>query len=155
MEMSQHSAGILLYRRRDRGLEVLLAHPGGPYWANKDLGSWSMPKGLIAAGEDPLAAARREFQEETGFEVNGRFIELGSEKQASGKIVHAWALEGDLDTRKMVSNVFSLEWPPRSGQTQEFPEVDRGEWFDLATAKVKITQGQRPLLDRFERLVQS
>ncbi|MEJ2107298.1 MAG: NUDIX domain-containing protein [Acidiferrobacteraceae bacterium] len=146
--MSKHSAGILLFRHRGENLEVLLAHPGGPYWANKDLGSWSIPKGLIAAGEAPLAAARREFQEETGFDVNGRFIELGTEKQASGKIVHAWALEGDLDPDKIVSNTFSLEWPPRSGQMQEFPEVDRGEWFDPETARNKITTGQRPLLER-------
>jgi predicted NUDIX family NTP pyrophosphohydrolase len=146
--MSQHSAGILLFRRRDGTLEVLLAHPGGPYWVNKDLGSWSIPKGLIAAGEDPLAAARREFQEETGFDVDGRFIELGTEKQASGKIVQAWGLEADLDPDKIVSNTFSLEWPPRSGRTQEFPEVDRGEWFDPDTARNKITAGQRPLLER-------
>lgn len=146
--MSQHSAGIFLFRHRDRVLEVLLAHPGGPYWANKDLGSWSIPKGLIAAGEDPLAAARREFQEETGFDVNGGFIDLGTEKQASGKIVHAWALEGDLDPDKIVSNTFSLEWPPRSGRTQEFPEVDRAQWFDPETARNKITKGQRPLLER-------
>lgn len=146
--MSQHSAGILLFRRRGEALEVLLAHPGGPYWANRDLGSWSIPKGLIGAGEDPLAAARREFHEETGFDVDGRFVELGTEKQPSGKIVHAWALEGDLDPGKIVSNTFSLEWPPRSGKMQEFPEVDRGEWFDPEAARKKITTGQRPLLER-------
>lgn len=153
--MSQHSAGILLFRRRGEALEVLLAHPGGPYWANKDLGSWSIPKGLIAVGEEPLAAARREFQEETGFDVNGRFIGLGTEKQASGKIVHAWALEGDLDPDKIVSNTFSLEWPPRSGKTQEFPEIDRGEWFELDTAREKIAKGQRTLLERLVSALRS
>lgn len=140
--MSVHSAGILLYRIINHQLEVMLVHPGGPYWINKDLGAWSIPKGLLEENEPPLVAAKREFKEETGFEVNGDFIELGILKQPSKKIVHAWALEQDLDTTKIVSNTFELEWPKHSGQLMEFPEVDRGEWFDIEVAKLKISKGQ-------------
>lgn len=153
--MGQHSAGILLYRYRDRCLEVLLVHPGGPYWSGKDLGAWSIPKGLFEADEDALVAARREFHEETGFDPDGDFLSLGKAKQPSGKIVHAWALQGDLDVDRIVSNTFTMEWPPHSGKIEGFPEVDRGEWFDLEAARVKITKGQRPLLERLVSMTAS
>lgn len=146
--MSQHSAGILLYRYRGDELEVLLVHPGGPFWVRKNMGAWSIPKGLFEENEDPLEAARREFKEETGFSVSGQFIQLGELKQPSRKIIHAWALEGDIDTRRLSSNTFTLEWPRHSGQQQEFPEIDRGEWFGLETARSKILKGQAPFLDR-------
>jgi predicted NUDIX family NTP pyrophosphohydrolase len=146
--MSQHSAGILLYRYRDGELQVLLVHPGGPFWAKKDLGAWSIPKGLLEGDEAPLAAAKREFQEETGFAVDGRFLELGELRQTSGKIIHAWALQDDVDEGRIRGNTFTLEWPPHSGKIQSFPEVDRGEWFNLATAREKIHKGQAAFLDR-------
>lgn len=146
--MSQHSAGILLYRYRGRTLEVLLVHPGGPYWVNKDAAAWSIPKGLFEINEAPLDAARREFEEETGFTVEGQFLQLGDARQPSNKIIHAWALQGDLDSEQVRSNTFSLEWPPRSGRTQTFPEIDRAAWFDLATAREKIQRGQRVFLER-------
>src|SRR5689334_13919801 len=123
------SAGILLYRIRSGTLEVLLVHPGGPFWTRKDLGAWSIPKGEFEEGDDPLETAKREFLEETGAPVSGKFVALTPRKQKSGKLVHAWAVEGDLDASTIVSNSFSMEWPPRSGKQQEFPEVDRGEWF--------------------------
>lgn len=150
--MARLSAGILLYRRRGAALEVLLVHPGGPFWARKDAGAWSIPKGEAAPGEDLLACARREFREETGFDVDGSFRALPPVRQPGGKTVHAWAVEGDCDPAAIHSNRFSLEWPPRSGQIQEFPEVDRAAWFDLATARSKINKGQRALLDGLERL---
>jgi predicted NUDIX family NTP pyrophosphohydrolase len=136
------SAGILMYRWREQSPEFLLVHPGGPFWAKKDIGAWSIPKGLFEDGEDPSRAARREFEEETGHRPDGELLELGSFKQPSGKIVLAWALEGDFDVGAFRSNVFSLEWPPRSGRLQEFPEADRAAWFDPATALRKITKGQ-------------
>lgn len=145
--MAKQSAGLLLYRFHEGTLEVLLVHPGGPFWAKKDLGAWSIPKGEIAEGEDPLEAARREFEEETGFRPEGFFRELMPVRQRSGKIVHAWAVEGDGDSAAIRSKPFTLEWPPRSGRQQEFPEVDRAGWFDLATAREKILDGQRALLD--------
>jgi predicted NUDIX family NTP pyrophosphohydrolase len=148
--MGQHSAGILLYRYRDEELQVLLVHPGGPFWVKKDLGAWSIPKGLLEGDEAPLAAAKREFQEETGFAVDGRFLELGELRQTSGKIIHAWALQGDVDEDRISGNTFTLEWPPHSGKTQSFPEVDSGEWYDLATARKKIHKGQAPFLDRLQ-----
>jgi predicted NUDIX family NTP pyrophosphohydrolase len=147
LNMSVHSAGILLYRFIDQQLEVMLVHPGGPYWASKDLGAWSIPKGLIEEDEPALEAAKREFKEETGFEVNGDFIELGTLKQPSKKIVHAWALEQDLDTTKIVSNAFELEWPKYSGKLEEYPEVDKGEWFDIEQAKTKMSKGQVGFID--------
>jgi predicted NUDIX family NTP pyrophosphohydrolase len=150
--MPKISAGLLLYRRRGAALEVLLVHPGGPFWAKKDEGAWSIPKGEAAPGEDLLDRARREFAEETGFAVEGAFRPLTPVRQAGGKAVHAWALEGDIDTAALRSNRFSLEWPPRSGRIQEFPEVDRGEWFALSAARRKINKGQLPLLDELERL---
>ncbi|HEX5998657.1 MAG TPA: NUDIX domain-containing protein [Hyphomicrobiaceae bacterium] len=146
--MPRHSAGILLYRRRNGGVEVLLVHPGGPFWARKDDGAWSIPKGEYQAGEeDALAAARREFQEETGSPAIGAAIPLGAFRQPSGKIVDAWAVEGDLDPAALKSNTFALEWPPRSGQTREVPEVDRAQWFDPEAALRKLLKGQRAILE--------
>ena len=146
------SAGLLLFRRQGRGLEVLLVHPGGPLWATRDEGAWSIPKGEPEAGEDPLAAARREFAEELGRSVDGRFIPLTRVRQPGGKVVHAWALEADFDASSIMSNTFSMEWPPRSGRQQAFPEIDRAEWFPLDVARQKILAGQAPLLDELMRL---
>ena len=145
------SAGLLLYRRRDPGAEVFLVHPGGPYWAKKDDGAWSVPKGLVDPHEDELTGARREFREETGFDANGcgREHDLGVFRQPSGKRLHIWAVEGDCDPAALSSNLFEMEWPPKSGRTQRFPEVDRGAWFDRAQALLKIVKGQRPMLERF------
>ena len=146
--MSVHSAGILLFRFRDAQLEVLLGHPGGPLWAHRDDGAWSIPKGLCRPDETPLAAAQREFREETGFTAQGKFIPLGSLRQPSGKIVHAWALEKNVDASRVVSNSFRLEWPRHSGNIETWPEIDRAAWFDLPSARVKITRGQLGFLDR-------
>ena len=146
--MPKQSAGLLLFRRRERGLEVFLVHPGGPFWAKKDLGAWSIPKGEYGVDEAPLAAARREFNEETGFAVDGSFIELGTVRQAGGKSVSAWAVEGDCDPAKLASNHFEMQWPPRSGRTIEVPEVDRGAWFTVGEAQDRILASQRPILDR-------
>jgi predicted NUDIX family NTP pyrophosphohydrolase len=144
----KRSAGLLMYRGAGRGLAVLLVHPGGPFWAGKDLGAWSIPKGEYAAGEDPLAAAQREFAEETGVRPRGEFQPLGDVVQAGGKRVSAWAVEGDLDPAALVSNTFELEWPPRSGRKRSFPEVDRAEWFAPDEARRRILAGQRPFVDR-------
>jgi len=151
--MPKTSAGILLYRRRQGLPEVFLVHPGGPFWAKKDAGAWSIPKGEAAPGEDLLSAARREFQEETGLGIDGVFRELAPVRQPSGKRVHAWAVEADLDADAIHSNSFEMEWPPRSGLRREFPEVDRAAWFGLPTARNKITKGQLGLLDQLERLL--
>ena len=148
---SKRSAGVLLFRRAGGEIEVLLAHPGGPYWRNKDDGAWSIPKGEYADNEDPLAAAKREFAEEIGLTPSGDFIPLGEIRQPGGKVVTAWAAEGDLDTTRVRSNTFSMPWPPRSGKLQEFPEVDRAEWFLLAAARRKILKGQAEFLDRLAR----
>ncbi len=148
----KQSAGILLYRRRAGGREVLLVHPGGPFWQKKDLGAWSIPKGEFAPGEDPLAAAQRELHEETGLELLGPFTPLSPVRQPGGKMVHAWAVEGDFDPSLLRSNTFTLEWPPRSGRHQEFPEVDRAAWFDLEEARRRINRGQASLLDQLEGL---
>ena len=129
--MGKHSAGLLLYRRRDGLLELFLVHPGGPFYASKDAGAWSIPKGEYGDGEEPLAAARREFTEETGFAAAGPFLPLTPLKQKSGKLIQAFACEGEADPKTLTSNTFPLEWPPHSGQTREFPEVDRGAWFPL------------------------
>ena len=145
--MARLSAGLLLYRRRRGVLEVFLVHPGGPFWAGKDAGAWSIPKGEFSPGEYPLAAARREFGEETGFTAAGEFLPLTPLKQPSGKIIQAWAVAGDCDPGAIRSNTFSLEWPPRSGRRQEFPEVDRAAWFTLAGAREKISQGQAGFLE--------
>jgi predicted NUDIX family NTP pyrophosphohydrolase len=150
--MAKQSAGLLMYRRRRGELEVFLVHPGGPFWAKKDTGAWSLPKGEYRPGDDPLAAARREFREETGFSVAGEFIPLTPLKQPSGKIIQAWAVEGDCDAGAIRSNTFTLEWPPRSGRQQEFPEVDRAAWFTLAAAREKIIKGQVGFLEELERL---
>jgi len=144
------SAGILLYRFRSGRVEVLLAHPGGPFWARRDDGAWTIPKGLIDAGETPEAAARREFSEELGAEATGTLVPLGSVRQRSGKHVEAFALEGDFDVAALRSNTFETEWPPRSGHTNTYPEVDRAAWMDLSTAHIKLLEAQRPLLDRLE-----
>jgi predicted NUDIX family NTP pyrophosphohydrolase len=144
------SAGILLYRVRSGTLEVLLAHPGGPFWARRDDGAWTIPKGLVDAGETPEQAARREFSEELGGEAAGTLVPLGSVRQRGGKHVEAFALEGDFDVATLRSNTFETEWPPRSGRIETFPEVDRAAWMDLATARVKLLEAQRPLLDRLE-----
>jgi predicted NUDIX family NTP pyrophosphohydrolase len=146
------SAGLLLYRVRDGTPQVLLGHMGGPFWARKDERAWSVPKGEHGDDEDALAAARREFAEETGTPPpDGEPLPLGEVRQSGGKRVTAWALEGDLDPAAIASNTFTLEWPPRSGRTQEFPEIDRAAWFDLPTARAKIVKGQVPLLDALER----
>jgi predicted NUDIX family NTP pyrophosphohydrolase len=151
---TQQSAGILLHRRRGETLEVLLVHPGGPTWARRDAGAWSIPKGEYAEGEDPLAAARREFEEELGVApAEGDVEDLGEIRQRAGKRVRAWALAGDLDAGAIVSNTFELEWPPRSGRVIEVPEVDRAEWFGLDLAREKVNPGQVPLLDRLEALL--
>jgi predicted NUDIX family NTP pyrophosphohydrolase len=151
--MAKTSAGLLMYRRRGRTLEVLLVHPGGPFWAKKDLGAWSIPKGEIDPGEDPLAAARRELAEETGFSTEGVFQPLAPITQAGGKVVHAFALEGDADPAGLRSNTFSIEWPPRSGRLQSFPEVDRAAWLPLDLARQKINPAQVALLDQLAALL--
>jgi len=152
----RRSAGILLHRGRGRDLEVLLVHPGGPAWANRDVGAWSVPKGEHLEGEDPLAAARREFEEELGTAPpEGDAEDLGEIRQKSGKRVRAWAIAGDLDATQIRSNTFQFEWPPRSGKLIEIPEVDRAEWFGLDVAREKINSGQVPLLDRLEALLGS
>lgn len=151
--MAKRSAGLLMYRRRDGNLVVFLVHMGGPYWAKKDMGAWSIPKGEYESGEDPFDVAKREFFEETGFTAVGDFTRLADIKQPGGKVVSAWAFEGDCDAKAMTSNTFSMEWPPRSGRFREFPEVDRAEWFDPDTAKEKILKGQRPLIEELQRLV--
>jgi len=145
--MPHISAGLLLYRSTSRGLEVLLVHPGGPFWANKDLGSWSIPKGETTEGEDLLTAANREFREETGASAEGPAIALGHLRQRSGKIVHAWAVRGDFDPGQLRSNSFEMEWPRGSGEMRTFPEVDRAEWFDLTEARRRILPGQAGFLD--------
>jgi predicted NUDIX family NTP pyrophosphohydrolase len=145
--MDKRSAGLLMFRRGDKNLEVFLVHPGGPFWVNKDAGAWMIPKGEYVDGELPLDAARREFHEETGFEAKGEFIDLGTVRQASGKLVIAWAFEGDCDPQKLTSNLCTIEWPPRSGRRIEIPEVDRGAWFPLAAAKSAILKSQQPFLD--------
>jgi predicted NUDIX family NTP pyrophosphohydrolase len=150
--MPKKSAGLLLYRQGSEGLEVLLAHPGGPFWARKDEGAWSIPKGEIEDAEDPLTAAIREFEEETGARPDGEFMALKPLKQPGGKLVYAWAVRADFDPAHLRSNQFSLEWPPRSGQHREFPEVDRAEWFGLEDARRKILKGQAAFLEQLADL---
>jgi predicted NUDIX family NTP pyrophosphohydrolase len=142
-----------MFRRCGAEPEVLLVHPGGPFWTRRDLGAWSIAKGEFAPGEDPLAAARREFEEETGIVPEGEFLPLRPCRQRSGKVVHAWAFEGDCDPVAIVSNTFVMEWPPRSGRQQTFPEVDRAEWFPLEEAKRKLLPGQVGLVDELEQLL--
>jgi predicted NUDIX family NTP pyrophosphohydrolase len=150
--MTKTSAGILLFRRRPAGVEVMLVHPGGPFWAKKDAGSWSMPKGLADEGEDLLAAAKREFAEETGMRVEGAFLGLGAHKQPGGKTIVAWALEGDFDPKTLKSNIFAIEWPPRSGRMAEFPEVDRAAWYSIDEALEKANKGQTPIIAALDAL---
>jgi predicted NUDIX family NTP pyrophosphohydrolase len=152
--MPKRSAGILLYRRTDHGPLVLLVHPGGPYWARKDDGAWSIPKGEIEPGEEPRSVAAREFEEETGAAApGGAWVPLEPVRQPGGKIVHAWAVEGDFDPAGLASATFSIEWPPGSGRRAAFPEVDRAEWFPLSTARRRLSAGQVPLLDQLACLV--
>jgi predicted NUDIX family NTP pyrophosphohydrolase len=145
--MTKKSAGILLYRFNKKNIEFFLVHPGGPFFIKKDLGAWSIPKGEFNEGENPFDAALREFKEETGIDISGEPIELSSIKQKSGKQVLAWAIEGDLDPKKIASNTFSLEWPPKSGKFQDYPEIDKGEWFNYEMAKQKINPAQILLID--------
>ena len=151
--MPKKSAGILLFRRVNDRPEVLLVHPGGPFWKNKDIGAWSVPKGEFDDDEEPLIAAIREVKEELGIDVAGDFIELLPQNQKSGKIVYTWALEQDTDAEAIISNTFELEWPPRSGRMIEIPEVDRAAWFPVAEAKLKIIPGQIPIIDNLEQVL--
>jgi predicted NUDIX family NTP pyrophosphohydrolase len=145
--MAKQSAGILLYRTIDHQLQVFLVHPGGPFYTNKDNGSWSVPKGEFLDDEDPLSAAKREFFEETGQAIEGTYIPLTPIKQKGGKRVYAWAIEGDIDPATVVSNTFELEWPPKSGKVKIFPEIDKAAWFDIEEAKLKINTAQVGLIE--------
>jgi len=151
--MATRSAGLLMWRRRPEGIEVFLVHPGGPFWATRDEGAWSIPKGEYAEGEQPLEAARREFREETGLSVEGEYVPLEPVRQKGGKTVMAWAVEGDCEAAAVSSNTFEMEWPPRSGRRQEFPEIDRAAWFPLDEAAAKILKGQLPLLEQLVQLL--
>ncbi|MET0293103.1 MAG: NUDIX domain-containing protein [Steroidobacteraceae bacterium] len=153
--MAKKSAGLLLFRHRRSEVEVLLAHPGGPFWAKKDDGAWSIPKGQLDDDEDPLAAAVRECHEELGVLVTGDFVPLAPIRQPGGKLVLAWAQEGDFEPQTLVSNTFELEWPPRSGRLQLFPEVDRAGWFSMDEARIKLLEAQRPLLDQLTSYIAS
>ena len=150
--MPSKSAGILAFRRKHGKIEVLLVHPGGPFWRNKDLGAWSIPKGEYGDGEDAQDVARREFREELGCDMSAGLLALGEIRQRGGKVVTAFAVETCIDVENIQSNTFELEWPPRSGQWQTFPEVDRAEWFDLTSARAKINEGQKSLLERLEAI---
>jgi predicted NUDIX family NTP pyrophosphohydrolase len=152
--MAKSSAGLLLFRIESRRLHVLLVHPGGPFWQRRDDGAWSIPKGEFEPGEDALQAARREFEEEMGFAPpGGDAIELEAVRQTSGKVVQSWAIEGGCDIASVKSNTFSMEWPPRSGRMQSFPEIDRAAWFTLEAARSKILKGQAPLLEQLAEKV--
>jgi predicted NUDIX family NTP pyrophosphohydrolase len=151
--MLKQSAGILLYRMTDKQPQVFLVHPGGPFFRKKDVGAWSVPKGEYVDGEEPLTAAQREFEEETGQTIKGNFIKLQPVKQKSGKVVQAWAVEGDIDHEAIKSNLFEIEWPPKSGKRVSFPEIDRAGWFTLQIAKQKIIPGQVGLIEELEKLI--
>ena len=151
--MRKQSAGVLVFRRRPKAVEVLLVHPGGPFWAKRDAGAWSIPKGEYADVEDAEMAARREFTEETGWKLGGELTSLGEIRQKAGKAVTAFAVEGDFEPASLESNRFEMEWPPKSGRQASFPEVDRAGWFGLDAAREKMVEGQRPLLDRLEALL--
>ena len=150
--MPKHSAGLLMFRERDGDFEVFAVHPGGPIWAKRDAGVWTIPKGEYLRDEEPLAAARREFEEETGFQAVGDFFELGQVKQKSGKVVSAWAFRGDCDPAALRSNTCEIEWPPRSGRRIEIPEIDRGRWFSIAEAREHLRPEQVPFLERLREL---
>jgi len=153
--MARQSAGILLFRIKNKKPEVFLCHPGGPFYKNKDIGSWTIPKGEFDNEEEPLAAAKREFKEETGHEIKGDFLSLKPVKYKNGKIVYAWAVEGEIDAGSLQSNLFSLEWPPKSGKFIDVPEVDKGEWFTIEMAKQKILTTLHPFLDELqEKIIQ-
>jgi predicted NUDIX family NTP pyrophosphohydrolase len=149
------SAGLLLFRRGVQGLEVLLAHPGGPFWRDRDAGAWTIPKGIVDEGEELLEAARREFEEETGIRPAGPFLPLGSVRQKAGKVVHAWAWEGDADARAIVSNMARIEWPPGSGRWVSYPEVDRCAWFEPDVARRRINPAQAELIGRLEQALEA
>ena len=149
--MGKQSAGLLVYRQKQGALQFFLVHPGGPFWTKKDLGAWTIPKGEVDAGEDGLAAARREFAEEVGTSIDGAFIALTPRLQPSRKTIHAWAIEGDVDETRLKSNEFEIEWPPRSGKRQSFPEIDRGAWFSIEEAERRIQTGQIPFLDELRK----
>ena len=151
--MKKESAGLLLYKRDGKEIQVLLAHPGGPFWAKKDKGAWTLPKGLVEAGETPLDAAIREFTEETGFAVAGEFLPLGAVVQRGGKHVEAWAVEGEFEPADLNPNMFQMEWPPKSGRIAQFPEIDRVAWFSLAEAREQILPSQQPLIERLGALL--
>jgi predicted NUDIX family NTP pyrophosphohydrolase len=151
--MPKVSAGLLMYRYQCDNVQFFLVHPGGPLWAHKDIAAWSIPKGLLEAGEEPLVAAQREFEEETGIKPAGKFAPLDPVRQKGGKIIQAWAFEGDCDPSTIKSNFFLLEWPPGSGRFQEFPEVDRAGWFTLEDAKIKIHKGQVALLEELDKIL--
>jgi len=153
--MPKRSAGILAWKRDNGVVRVLLVHPGGPFWKNMDAGAWTIPKGEIAPGEEPLDAARREFKEETGHELAGEFVPLSEVRQTGGKIVMAWAIEAEIDADAVASNRFEMEWPPRSGRKQSFPEIDRAGWFPLDEARARINRGQAPLLAELEKMAGS
>lgn len=146
--MPKLSAGILMFRRRDQVVEFFLVHPGGPFWQKRDAGAWSIPKGEYRPGEDPLEGAKREFEEETGIKPNGAFMPLGEIRQPSGKVISAWAVEGDCSPEAIRSNTFSIEWPPKSGRKKDFPEIDQAAWFHLEEARVRILKGQVGFLER-------
>lgn len=148
--MAKQSAGLLIYRERQGRLEVLLVHPGGPFWKNKDAGAWTIPKGELLPNEDPLQAAQRECQEELGFVPAGPFVSLSAIKQKAGKVIQAWAVQADWDPKQLKSNSFTLEWPPRSGKVQEFPEVDRAGYFELPEAEIKVNAGQIALIKQLK-----
>lgn len=153
--MSKRSAGLLVYRLKENATEVFLVHPGGPFWKNKDEGAWSIPKGEYGEDEDPLEAARREFTEETGFGISGNFRKLSPVKQKGGKEILAWAVEADFDSENIISNTFEMEWPPRSGKMQAFPEIDRAGWFSIVEARGKINPGQLGLLEELKEISKS
>lgn len=153
--MPKTSAGLILFRKRNQKLEVLLVHPGGPFWSKKDHGAWFIPKGELAEGEEPLAGAKREFEEETALKPEGNFLPLGTVKQKSGKTIHAWALAGDCDPDTLKSNTFTIEWPPKSGMMREFPEIDRAGFFTVAQAKAKMHPVEFPFLVRLQECLRA
>lgn len=153
--MSKKSAGILLFKLENKIPKVFLVHPGGPFWAKKDDGVWTIPKGEFDDDEDPLSAAKREFEEETGMKISGEFIELNPVKQKSGKLVYAWAVKGDIDPAKIKSNEFEIEWPPKSGKMKTFPEIDKAAWFDIKEANKKIIEAQSSLLRELKTKIKS